>query len=223
KLWFRTFKEDSPKVMRAMLEIIKLQAYHVDAYDSTCDDEAATNAIFMKNLSPVGSLNDDTIIPRYDSDTLFEVPYYDNYLDSDVLNSNIQELRYIENIVSTNESYDELKGNIDVISYTDYMLAIIDDADNYVLHPIQKDDMMLYVIRQMKYQVEKCTKVNQESKRKIKSLTSELERYKDRIRVLGYAVKDGDSEQEAYLNRKLYTAINYHNRKVKDFEKYVFS
>ncbi|GJZ72058.1 hypothetical protein Tco_0635909, partial [Tanacetum coccineum] len=47
-------------------------ADHVDASDSDCDDEATTNAIFMANLSPVGSLNDDTVVPRYDSNILFE-------------------------------------------------------------------------------------------------------------------------------------------------------
>ncbi|GKG03134.1 hypothetical protein Tco_0310770, partial [Tanacetum coccineum] len=78
------------------------KADHVDAYNSDCDDEATTNAIFMENLSPDGSLNDETVAPRYDSDTLFEVPHYNTYYDSDMLNSNIQELGYIENIVSNN-------------------------------------------------------------------------------------------------------------------------
>nr|GFA71299.1 hypothetical protein [Tanacetum cinerariifolium] len=36
------------------------KAYHVDAYDSDYDDEATTNEIFMENLSPDGSLHDDT-------------------------------------------------------------------------------------------------------------------------------------------------------------------
>nr|GEU45805.1 integrase, catalytic region, zinc finger, CCHC-type, peptidase aspartic, catalytic [Tanacetum cinerariifolium] len=40
------------------------KADQVDAYDSNCDDEATTNAIFMANLSLVGSLNDDTAAPR---------------------------------------------------------------------------------------------------------------------------------------------------------------
>nr|GEU79054.1 hypothetical protein [Tanacetum cinerariifolium] len=134
------------------------QVDHIDAYDSECDDKATTNAIFMENLSPVCSLNDDTVAPYYDSDTLFEVPCYDTYHDSKMLNSNIQELGYIENIVSTNESYDEPKGNNDVISYTDYMLTIRDDAYNYVPPPIEKNDMMLFVIKQMKSQVENCNK-----------------------------------------------------------------
>ncbi|GJX22814.1 hypothetical protein Tco_0227259 [Tanacetum coccineum] len=155
------------------------KADHVDAYDSDYDDEAIANPIFMANFSPVGSLNDDTVSPCYDYDTLFEVPHYDTYHDSDVLNSNIQELGYIKNIVSNNDSYDELKG--DVISYTDYMLTIANDEDNYVPPPVQKNDMILSVVEQMKSQVEKCN------------------------RVLDYAVKIGHSEKEAYIfeNNKL--------------------
>ncbi|GJT66622.1 hypothetical protein Tco_1018102 [Tanacetum coccineum] len=82
---------------------------HVDEYDLDCDEEATTNAIFMANLSPVGSHNDDTVKPCYDSDIPYKVPYYDTYHDSGMLNPNIQELGYIENIVSNNESLDEHK------------------------------------------------------------------------------------------------------------------
>ncbi|GJT12186.1 hypothetical protein Tco_0859228 [Tanacetum coccineum] len=113
-------------------KMLLAQADHVDAYDSDCNDEATANAIFMENLSPIGSLNDDTVEPRHGSDIHSEVPHYDTYHDSDMLNSIIQELGYIENIVSNNESYNELKGNNDVISYTDYMLTIGNDEDNYV-------------------------------------------------------------------------------------------
>ncbi|GKA43007.1 hypothetical protein Tco_0735667 [Tanacetum coccineum] len=176
------------------------KADHVDAYDSDCDDEATVNEIFMENLSPVGSLNDDTVSPHYDSNTLSEVPHYDTYHDSDVLNSNIQELGYIKNIISTNESYDELKGNSDVISFTDDMLTIGDDTYNYVPPPVQKDDMMLSVIEQMKSQVKNY-----------------------RVRVLGYAIKDGHSKQEAYLSHQYYTVVNDSNRKLADFEKHVSS
>ncbi|GJU55752.1 retrovirus-related pol polyprotein from transposon TNT 1-94 [Tanacetum coccineum] len=126
------------------------KADHIDAYNSDSDDKATANAIFMENLSPVGSLNDDTVEPRYDSDIHYEVPHYDTYHDSDMLNSNIQELGYIENLVSKNESYDELTGNNNVISYTDYMITIGNDEDNYVPPPVQKNDMMLSIVKEMK-------------------------------------------------------------------------
>ncbi|GJR37838.1 hypothetical protein Tco_1213522 [Tanacetum coccineum] len=48
------------------------KADHVDAYDSDYDDEVTANAIFMESLSPVVSINDDTVEPRYDSDIFSE-------------------------------------------------------------------------------------------------------------------------------------------------------
>ncbi|GJR16368.1 hypothetical protein Tco_0799020 [Tanacetum coccineum] len=62
---------------------------YVDAYDSNCDDEATENTIFMASLSPVGSINGDTVEPHYDSDILSEVPHYDTYHETDVLNLNV--------------------------------------------------------------------------------------------------------------------------------------
>ncbi|GKF70178.1 hypothetical protein Tco_0203235, partial [Tanacetum coccineum] len=103
--------------------IANFKANYVDAINSDCDDEATANAIFMANLSHVGSINDDTVEPHYDSDILSEVPHYDTYHDTDMLNYNIQELGYIQNIVSNNESYNELTSNNNVISYIDYMLT----------------------------------------------------------------------------------------------------
>nr|GEV77812.1 retrotransposon protein, putative, Ty1-copia subclass [Tanacetum cinerariifolium] len=119
------------------------KADHVDAYDLDCDDEVATNIIFMENLSPIGSINDDIVERRYDSDILSEVPHYDTYHESDMLNSNVQEMEYIENIVFNNESYDELTSNINVISYAEYMVTIGNDTDNYVPLPVENNDMIL--------------------------------------------------------------------------------
>ncbi|GJW22488.1 hypothetical protein Tco_0033110 [Tanacetum coccineum] len=49
------------------------KADHVDAYDSDCDDKATANAIFMASLSLVGSINDDTVGPPYDSNIFSEL------------------------------------------------------------------------------------------------------------------------------------------------------
>nr|GFA00293.1 hypothetical protein [Tanacetum cinerariifolium] len=133
-----------------------LKADHVEAYDSDCYDEVTAHAIFMANLSLVGSINDDTVEPRYDSDILSEVTHYDTYHDIDMLNSSVHELEYIENIVSNNESYDELTSNRNVISYADYMVTISNDKDNYVPPTVQNNDRILSVIKHMKTQVEKC-------------------------------------------------------------------
>nr|GEX33607.1 retrovirus-related Pol polyprotein from transposon TNT 1-94 [Tanacetum cinerariifolium] len=44
-----------------------------DFLADNCDDKAIANAIFMENLSPFGSLNDDTVKPHYDSGILSEL------------------------------------------------------------------------------------------------------------------------------------------------------
>nr|GEW32184.1 retrovirus-related Pol polyprotein from transposon TNT 1-94 [Tanacetum cinerariifolium] len=118
--------------------ITNFKVDHIDAYDLDCDDKCTANTIFMASLSLVGSINGDTVESHYDSDILYEVPHYDTYHDSDVLNPIVQDMRYIENIVSNNNSYDELTSNSNVISYADYMVTIGYDADNYVLLLIQK-------------------------------------------------------------------------------------
>ncbi|GJZ44227.1 hypothetical protein Tco_0591482 [Tanacetum coccineum] len=126
---------------------------HVKELMEDYDDKARENAIFMENMFPVGSINGDTVELRYDSDILSEVPHYDTYQESDMFNSNVQDMGYIENIVSNNESYDEITSNNNVISYVDYMVTIGNDIDNYIPPPVQKNDMILSVIEQMKSQV----------------------------------------------------------------------
>ncbi|GKA13265.1 hypothetical protein Tco_0692911 [Tanacetum coccineum] len=198
------------------------KADHVDVYDSECDDEGTSNAIFMANLSPVGSINDDTVEPRYDSDILFEVPHYDTYHESDVLND-IQELEYIENIVFNNEAYDELTSNNNVISYAGYMVTISNDEDNYVPPPVQNIDRILSVIEHMKTQVKKCNMVDQETQSVNESLTSELEQYKERVKTLDNKSKNSASDREKFLDCELRTIICDRNRKVSDYENQVFS
>ncbi|GJY20198.1 hypothetical protein Tco_0392764 [Tanacetum coccineum] len=105
------------------------KADHVDAYDSDCNYEATTSAIFMASVSPVGSINGDTVV---------------------------QEMEYIQHLVSNNDSYDELTSDNNVISYADYMVI---------------NAMILSVIEQMQSQVEQCNTVNQETKSVNESLT----------------------------------------------------
>ncbi|GJS70175.1 hypothetical protein Tco_0703016 [Tanacetum coccineum] len=199
------------------------KADYIDAYDSDCDDEATANAIFMANLSPVSPINGDTVEPCYDSNILSEVPHYDTYHESDMLNTNVQELEYIENIVSNNESYDELMSNSNVISYADYMVTIINDEDTYVPPLVQNNDRILFVIEHTKTQVEKCNMVNQETQSANKSLTSELEQYKERVKILENKSKDSASNREKFLDCELRTTICDRNRKVSDYGNQVFS
>nr|GEW51822.1 reverse transcriptase domain-containing protein [Tanacetum cinerariifolium] len=50
--------------------------------------------------------------------------------------------------------------------------------------PAQQDALILSVIEQLKTQVVNCTKINQENKSVNETLTAELEKYKDQVRIL---------------------------------------
>nr|GEW97772.1 integrase, catalytic region, zinc finger, CCHC-type, peptidase aspartic, catalytic [Tanacetum cinerariifolium] len=56
-------------------------------------------------------------------------------------------------------------------------------AENFS-SPTQQDDLILYVIEQLKTQVVNCTKITQDNKNVNEILTTELERYKDQVRIL---------------------------------------
>nr|GEV99446.1 Gag-Pol polyprotein [Tanacetum cinerariifolium] len=59
--------------------------------------------------------------------------------------------------------------------------------------PAQQDDLILFVIEQLKTQVINCTKINRDNKNVNEILTAELERYKDQVRIL----KEGNNVDKA--------------------------
>ncbi|GJY28409.1 reverse transcriptase domain-containing protein [Tanacetum coccineum] len=196
------------------------KADHVNAYVLNCDDQATVSAIFMASLSSAGSLNDDTVTPTYDSNKLFEVSHYDTYHDDAVLNSVVQEMKYNEHSVSHDDSYPELTSdNNNVISYVEYMVTIQDEADHYVPPPVENKDMMLFVIDQMKSQVDHCKTVNQEAKSVNDSFSTELEKYKhnpasvcdsEKTLILAEKSRLKMTEKQTEINAKLidYSKLN---------------
>ncbi|GJV69735.1 hypothetical protein Tco_1485244 [Tanacetum coccineum] len=148
----------------------------------------------------------------------FKVDHVDAY-DSDCDDEATTE--YIEHIVSDNDTCDALTCDSNVISYADYMVTIENDAAQYV-HPPErnKDAMILSVIKQMKGQVDLCNTVNQEAKSINKSFSSELELYKEKLKILEkeYNSKEFLSKRKAFLDSELRTVIVDRNQKVEDFE-----
>nr|GEW17128.1 hypothetical protein [Tanacetum cinerariifolium] len=111
------------------------KAYHVDAYDSDCDDEATACVIFM-------------------------VPHNNTYHEDTILNDVVQETVYNDHTVFNDNSCDELMSNSNIISYADYMVTIENDAAQYVPPTKQdKNAMILFVTEQMKYDTKSDTEI----------------------------------------------------------------
>ncbi|GJW26508.1 hypothetical protein Tco_0040319 [Tanacetum coccineum] len=135
---------------------------------------------------------------------------YDSDYD-DEATANVIFMVNLSCVASSNNDTVEPRYDSDIVSDVPHYDTYHDtghDEDNYVLPSVQKNDMILSIIEQMQSQVDKCNTVNREKQSMNESLTIELERYKDKVRVLEYVVKDGHFEQEAYLIRELYTAIS---------------
>nr|GFB39748.1 hypothetical protein [Tanacetum cinerariifolium] len=82
------------------------------------------------------------------------------------------------------ESNTKTASDSNIISYSRYMNeSQYNTVQNSTL-PALQDDLILSVIEQLKTQVVNCTKINQDNKQVNELLTAELERYRNRERVL---------------------------------------
>ncbi|GJZ32787.1 hypothetical protein Tco_0578223 [Tanacetum coccineum] len=83
-----------------------------------------------------------------------------------------------------NQSKTEITSDINIIPYSQYVIesqqATIQNSNSSA----QQDDLILSVIEQLKTQVANCTKINLENKSVKDTLTTELERYKEQVKVL---------------------------------------
>ncbi|GKE88963.1 hypothetical protein Tco_1566438, partial [Tanacetum coccineum] len=119
---------------------------------------------------------------------------------------------------------DEITSDSNVISYADYMVTIENDVAQYVPPPEQdKNTMILSVIEHMKGQVEQCNMVNKEAKCVNESFSSELERYKEKVKVFEKQQNSKEflTPREAHLDSQMKGIIVDRNQKVEAFEKQV--
>nr|GEV95286.1 putative ribonuclease H-like domain-containing protein [Tanacetum cinerariifolium] len=156
------------------------QANDLDAYDSDCDEINSAKIALMANLS------------HYGSDNLAEVPNPDN-VTHNVIDQDVQAILISEQLNIMNQSETEITSDSNIISYSEYVnesqYATVQNSS----FPAQQDDLILYVIKQLKTQVVKCTKINQDNKNVNEILTAKLERYKDQVRIL----KEGNNVDKA--------------------------
>nr|GEY37925.1 hypothetical protein [Tanacetum cinerariifolium] len=82
------------------------------------------------------------------------------------------------------QSNTEITSDSNIISYSQYMNeSQYNSVQNSNLHALQ-DDLILYVIEQLKTQVVNYPKINQDNKQVNELLTAEFERYRNQERVL---------------------------------------
>ncbi|GJX61121.1 retrovirus-related pol polyprotein from transposon TNT 1-94 [Tanacetum coccineum] len=147
------------------------QADDLDAYDSDCDKLNTAKVALMENLS------------HYDSDALAEVHNHDN-VNNNMINQAVQVMPSSEQSNVVNHLETKITSDSNIILYSQYVIesqqAVVQNSNSFK----QQDALILSMIEQLKSQVVNCTKINLENKSVNYTLTAELERYKEHVKVL---------------------------------------
>ncbi|GJU48677.1 retrovirus-related pol polyprotein from transposon TNT 1-94 [Tanacetum coccineum] len=147
------------------------QADDLDAYNSDCDELNTAKVALMVNLS------------HYGSDALAEVHNHDN-MNNNMINQVVQVMPSSEQSNVVNHSETKITSDSNIIPYSQYVIESQQATLQNSNSSAQQDELILSVIEQLKTQVSNCTKINLENKRVNDTLTIELERYKEQVKVL---------------------------------------
>ncbi|GJW88319.1 hypothetical protein Tco_0163659 [Tanacetum coccineum] len=147
------------------------QADDLDAYDFDCDEINTAKVALMANLS------------HYGLDALVEVHNHDN-MNNNMLNQAVQAMPSSEQSNVVTHSKTRINSNSNIIPYSQYVIESQQAAVQNSNSSAQQDALILSVIEQLKTQVVNCTKINLDNKSVNDTLTVELERYKEQVKVL---------------------------------------
>ncbi|GJT45508.1 hypothetical protein Tco_0954223 [Tanacetum coccineum] len=165
------------------------QADDLDAYDSDCDELNTAKVALMANLS------------HYGSDVLAEVHNPDN-MDNNMLNQGMQAMLPSEQFDVVNHSETEITNDSNIILYSQYVHETQQATVQNSNSSAQQDTLVLSVIEQLKTQVINCTNINLDNKSVNDTLTAELERYKEQVKVLkegqNVDLKSRDNVSDSY-------------------------
>nr|GEU79820.1 reverse transcriptase domain-containing protein [Tanacetum cinerariifolium] len=167
------------------------QTDDLDAYDSDCDEINTAKVALIANLS------------HYGFDDLAEVHNQDN-VTHNLINQVVQAMLLSDQSNIVNQSETEITSDSNIISYSQYVSESQQAAVQNLNFPAQQDALILYVIEQLNTQVVNCTKINLDNKSVNETLTAELERYKDQVRILKEGHNVDLKKKAQQLEQKLY-------------------
>ncbi|GJX01252.1 putative ribonuclease H-like domain-containing protein [Tanacetum coccineum] len=122
-------------------------------------------------------------LSHYGSYVLAEVHNPDN-MDNNMINQDVQARSSSEQSSVVNHLETEITSGSDIIPYSQYVKETQQAVVQNFNSSTQQDALILSVIEQLKTQVINCTKINLDNKSVNETLTAELERYKEQVKVL---------------------------------------
>ncbi|GJZ71406.1 retrovirus-related pol polyprotein from transposon TNT 1-94 [Tanacetum coccineum] len=139
--------------------------------------------------------------------------------DSDVLS----ETPFSEQSFVDNDTEIDITSDSNIISYEQYLQETENPVVQSTSSSTQQDALLMSVIEEISSQVAKCNKLQQENIVVNETLTVELERYKEQVKLLEQGQKFDLNDREKYIDGQLRHFIVDRNVKVTDFEKQIHS
>ncbi|GJV91345.1 hypothetical protein Tco_1539158 [Tanacetum coccineum] len=173
---------DEPPVQDLALNVDQVfQADQCDAFDSDVDEAPTAQTMFMANLLSADPIYDE-VGPSYDLEILYEVQDHDNYLDNVGEYHKVHEMQndvQQQHIVDSDAEY---MSDSNIIPYEQY---VKDSAVKVVQSNVSSmpNDALMMIITDMHEQAVQCISANEQNKIVNESLTAELARYKEQVKI----------------------------------------
>ncbi|GJR19801.1 hypothetical protein Tco_0968328 [Tanacetum coccineum] len=150
-------------------------------------------------------------LSSYDSVVLFEVPQRNSNQNIDMINQSVQETQNFEQSLIDYVLDNEITSDSNIISYELYLQqtqnTIVQDTNSSA----QQDAMIMSVFEQMSNQVTNCNKIDLENKGVNESLTTELKRYKERVKTFEQILNIDLSSREKMIDSQMDDMIRNRN------------
>ncbi|GKA98301.1 hypothetical protein Tco_0826238 [Tanacetum coccineum] len=157
-------------------------------------------------------------LSSYDSDDLSEVPLHDTHIKNDMSYQGVQDTQCFKQLFVDNNTKIDITSDSNIISYEQYLQETKTLVVQSTSSPTQQDALIMSVNEDLSSQVAKCNKVQQENMVVYETLTAELERYKEQVKLLEKKQNFSLNDREKYIDCQLRQIIIDKIAKVVDFE-----
>ncbi|GKF60634.1 hypothetical protein Tco_0177420, partial [Tanacetum coccineum] len=141
-----------------------------------------------------------------------KVQYFDTF-QNDMMNQSVQELQYSEQTPIVGYPDNEITSDSNIILYSQYLeemqQAIVQNTNTST----QQNSMILSIFEQMSNHATNWDNANNESKIVNESLTAELERYKEQVKILEQRFNVDLSGHEKFIDSQMDDMIRMKNTK----------
>nr|GEW35589.1 hypothetical protein [Tanacetum cinerariifolium] len=144
----------------------------LNAFNSDCEEASCAMAVLMANLF------------GYDSAVISEVPISETIHDNDFFDNCVQEMYHSEQTIFDLTSDIEFTSDSNIISYDQYLKETESAAIQNTTSIEQQNVVIMSIFEEIPNLVAKCNVESIQNKNLNKSLTTELERYKERVNCL---------------------------------------